>query len=281
MAQFFTCPFLENIKNKEQVWATPFDRDISFAELEHFNKRLASGSWMGLIGFPHVPFLFNVREKKWMLDEEYLNGSNSRYKLNPMNPIRYGSCWFKYSPEEYLNYHQHQYIINNAYADLTFEKAGKLLTTKGYKISSSTLSPNERYAEKTFMAISLINSITGSEYCLLPACLTQRCKTYIEQSKEYSLQTASGIINRALDEFIRRKINPTQKEIVDFLIELIGNKEIYISEEHFIAQVYHIHKRYGYEKKPKITWNISNNNVILCKADFIKDTDVKTILSCI
>lgn len=64
MAQFFTCPFLENIKNKEQVWATPFDRDISFAELEHFNKRLASGSWMGLIGFPHVPFLFNVREKK-------------------------------------------------------------------------------------------------------------------------------------------------------------------------------------------------------------------------
>lgn len=275
MAYFYRYPFFEDIENKEQVWATPFDRDISYAELEHFNKRLISGSWMGLIGFPYVPFLFNVREKKWMLDEEYLNGSNSRYKLNPMNPIRYGICWLKYSPEEYLN--NHQYIINNEYADLTFEKAGKLLISKGYKISPSTLFPNEYCAEKTFMAISLINSVTGSECLLLPACLTQRCKT--EQSKKYSLQTASGIINRALDEFIRRKINPTQKEIVDFLIELIGNKEIYISEEHFTAQVCHIHRSYGYREKLKITWDISNNNVILCKADFIKNTDVKTILS--
>ena len=33
MAQFFTCPVLENIKNKEQVWATPFDSDIFYAEL--------------------------------------------------------------------------------------------------------------------------------------------------------------------------------------------------------------------------------------------------------
>jgi len=278
MASFIHYPFLEDIENKEQVWATPFDRDISYAELEHFNKRLISGSWMGLIGFPYVPFLFNNREKKWMLDEEYLNGSNSRYKLNPMNPIRYGSCWFKYSPEEYLNYHNHRYIINNEYADLTFEKAGKLLTTKGYKISSSTLSPNEYCAEKTFMAISLINSVTGSECLLLPACLTQRCKT--EQSKKYSLQTASGIINRALDEFIRRKINPTQKEIVDFLIELIGNKEIYISEEHFIAQIYDRVCYYSnYEKRYKSTWGSSDKNVILCKADFIKNTDVKTILS--
>lgn len=273
MAQFFTCPVLENIKNKEQVWATPFDSDIFYAELNFvFNRITRWGRNTNLLGYPYFPSKLN---------ESLFTGSNSRYKLNPLNPIRYTDVFFSYNQKSFFI--NRRYITNNEPEfNLTFEKTEKLLLSKGYNISSDTFCSGGKYAEKTLMVISLISSITGHEWYLLPAILTQKRRVSIEQREGYYFKTASGIINRALNEFIRRKINPTQKEIIDFLIELIDNKEIYISEEHLIAQIYDRVRYYSnYEERYKSTWGSSDKNVILCKADFIKDTDVKTILSCI
>ena len=81
MAQFFTCPVLENIKDEEQVWATGVDSDIFYAELNFvFNRITRWGRNTNLLGYPYFPSKLN---------ESLFTGSNSRYKLNPLNPVRY------------------------------------------------------------------------------------------------------------------------------------------------------------------------------------------------
>ena len=81
--------------------------------------------------------------------------------------------------------------------------------------------------------------------------------------------------------FIRRKHNPTQKEVTDFLISLIWDKEIYLSEEpSFLAKIYET--RYA-----RIAGNVTlvphsfEEETTFVKANFIANTDANAILSSI
>lgn len=131
------------------------------------------------------------------------------------------------------------------------------------------------------MFIKLINSVNDKDYgYLLPAVLTQKCTAIVEQTRAYYPKTASGTINMALDEFIKRKHNPTQKEVIDFLINLIGNREIYLSEEpSFLAKIYttRIGERIG-ERYTLVPHSYERETTFV-NAKFIANTDVKSILS--
>ena len=268
MVSAFYLPLKSDIENKEEVWNTLFDRNSSkleFSYCEEWKNGLSSG-------------YLDVLSNYWNDKLEY------RCKLDVNNPIGYYTNRWTVAvdtacrDELIIDPYDEKYTKPISLAQQLRSKHYKLIEggfLKGYKY--------EKY-EKTFMFVKLINSVNSKDYkYLLPAVLTQKCTAIIEQTRAYYLKTASGTINMALDEFVRRKHNPTQKEVVDFLIDLIGNREIYLSEEpHFLAKKYHtvfkerlggrggrvIREPYSYEAKTTFV-----------NAKFIDNTDVKSILS--
>lgn len=261
-----------DIENKEEVWNTLFDRNSSDKEF--------------------------YRDAKWgsSLAYHYLDVSSSRQnnklkyrcKLDIDNPIGYyTNRWQEVS----ANARCREELIIDPY-DKKYTKLisfAQQLRSKHYKVVGCGHVENQAYRrgydyeiyEKTFMFIKLINSVNDKNYgYLLPAVLTQKCTAVVEQTRAYYPKTASGTINRALDEFIRRKHNPTQKEVVDFLINLIGDREIYLSEEpSFLAKIYTtiIGERIG-ERHTLVPHSYERETTFV-NANFIANTDVKSILS--
>ena len=132
------------------------------------------------------------------------------------------------------------------------------------------------------MFIKLLNCSSGQKYrYLLPAILTQKCTAIVEQTRAYYPKTASGTINKALDEFIRRKHNPTQKEVTDFLVNLIWDKEIYLSEEpSFLAKTYETQYEQIRGHLTLVPHSFEQETTFV-KANFIANTDTNAILSSI
>jgi len=256
-------PLKSDIENKEEVWNTLFDRNSSKKE---FND--------------------NAVEWKDGLNHRYLDVSSSRQnnkleyrcKLDIDNPIGYYPNRWSYVR---VNTQPNAELIIDPY-DEKYARPISLaqqLRSKHYKIVGH--GQDYEIYEKTFMFIKLINSVNDKDYgYLLPAVLTQKCTAIVEQTRAYYPKTASGTINMALDEFIKRKHNPTQKEVVDFLINLIGNREIYLSEEpSFLAKIYttRIGERIG-ERYTLVPHSYERETTFV-NAKFIANTDVKSILS--
>lgn len=297
-------PLPNKIENEERVWNVLFDRNTIIDEFEHPNtppqlntevvwdKSTGDGTHYGL-------------RKKVIYQDSYVckHLLNHRYKIDFSSPIAYYT-----NRKKVFTYHSYREFITDPYN----EKYNKITTLedtlylKNYnylmsgKDEDTSLRKGESYKilEKKFLFIKIIDCVNG-EYCYLPpAALTQLCTGVVKQTGEYYPKTASGVINMALDEFIRRKRNPTQKEVLDFLITLIGNKEFYLSNDSlFSAKIYQCSASYIdndinhynpydarsiYEwnnRKRQLTFATGENEIALIKADFIADTDVKSILS--
>ena len=265
----FISPLANDIKNKEEVWNTLFDRNSSYEEFYKFE---------GCLGFHYLDVSSNRQNSKL----EY------RCKLDIDNPIGYyTNRWQGVS----ANARCREELIIDPY-DKKYTKPisfAQQLRSKHYKVVGRKHVGGQPYNggydyeiyEKTFMFIKLINSVNDKDYgYLLPAVLTQKCTAIVEQTRAYYPKTASGTINMALNEFIKRKHNPTQKEVVDFLINLIGDREIYLSEEpSFLAKIYTtiIGERIG-ERHTLVPRSYEKEKTFV-NAKFIADTDVKSILS--
>lgn len=263
---YYDYPLENDIENKEEVWNTLFDRNLSEEEFYKNYKWEASLKWHYLYAHDKLEY---------------------RCKLDTKNPIGYYTNRWKVS----ANTPCKEELIIDPY-DKKYTKlisAAQQLRSKYYKVVERGYVKDQSYMggynyeiyEKTFMFIRLINSVKERDYCyLLPAVLTQKSIAIVEQTRAYYPKAASGTINRALDEFIRRKHNPTQKEVIDFLINLIGNREIYLSATPpFLTKIYRptiggrigkhaIWVPHSYERK-----------ITLVNANFIANTDVKSILS--
>ena len=261
-------PLKSDIENKEEVWNTLFDRNSSYEEFYKFGGRL---------GFPYLDvYSSNQNDNKL----EY------RCKLDIDNPIGYYPNRWSYVR---VNTQPNAELIIDPYDYTKPTSFAQQLRTKHYKVVGRGHVEDQPYRrgydyeiyEKTFMFIKLINSVNDKNYAyLLPAVLTQKCTAIVEQTRAYYPKTASGTINMALDEFIRRKHNPTQKEVIDFLINLIGNREIYLSEEpSFLAKIYttRIGERIG-ERYTLVPHSYERETTFV-NAKFIANTDVKSILS--
>lgn len=282
-------PLPNKIENEEKVWSTLFDRNTIIHEFEHPNDsqldteevwyRSGGSSWYGL------------REKVIYQSSYFCRYLlNQRYKIDFSSPVVYYT-----NRKKVYAYHSYRDFVTDPYDKkyskvITLEEA---LNLKGYrylmsgKDKDSSVFKGESYniLEKTFMFIKIINCVNG-EYCYLPpVALTQLCTGVVKQTGGYYPKTADGTINMALNEFIRRKRNPTQKEVIDFLISLIENKEFYLSNDSpFLSKMYACSAEYidndiSYSRKKRLTSVFFEYETALIKADFIADTDVKSILS--
>lgn len=268
-------PLPTNIENKEEVWNIPFDRNSSISEFKEKPTTDIDSIWELYLKFHFIDVLPNSKL-------EY------RCKLDKEAPIGYYTNRLKVKIRTIC----HKEFVIDPY-DERYKKSISLaeqLRSKHYKnVGSGHVAdtPHVRgydyiIFEKTFMFIKLLNCSSGQKHkYLLPAILTQKCTAVAEQTRTYYPKTASGTINKALDEFIRRKHNPTQKEVADFLVNLIWDKEIYLSEEpSFLA------KRYE-TQYARIRGNLTlvphsfEQETTFVKANFIANTDTNAILSSI
>lgn len=273
-------PLPNKIENEEKVWNTLFDRNTIIDEFEHPNDpqldteevwyRNRGSSWYGL----RMKVIYQSScSCRYLL--------NCRYKIDFSSPIVYYT-----NRKKVYTYHSYRDFVTDPY-DKKYSKVITLkeaLNLKGYRYLMSGKGQEESYIilEKTFMLVKIINCVNG-EYCYLPpVALTQLCTGVVKQTGGYYPKTASGAINMALNEFIRRKRNPTQKEVIDFFISLIGNKEFYLSNDSpFLSKMYacFIDNEIRYYRSKQLTSRLSEYEIALIKADFIADTDVKSILS--
>lgn len=271
-----------NIENKEEVWNIPFDRNSC---LEEFKKGSSTREFEeGL----RTEVDWELYLKFHFIDVSPNSKLEYRCRLDKEAPIGYYTNRLKVRIPTIC----HKEFVIDPY-DERYKKSISLaeqLRSKHYKNVGSGHIEGTPYVrgydyiifEKTFMFIKLLNCSCGQEYSyLLPAIFTQKCTAIVEQTRTYYPKTASGTINKALDEFIRRKHNPTQKEVTDFLISLIWDKEIYLSEEpSFLAKIYET--RYA-----RIAGNVTlvphsfEEEMTFVKANFIANTDANAILSSI
>lgn len=274
-AYYVPYPLPTNIENKEEVWNIPFDRNSSKLEFKEKPTTDIDSIWELYLKFHFIDVSHNSKL-------EY------RCRLDKEAPIGYYTNRFKVKTRTIC----HKEFVIDPY-DERYKKSISLaeqLRSKHYKNVGSGHVAGTPYVrgydyiifEKTFMFIKLLNCSSGQKYSyLLPAILTQKCTAVAEQTRTYYPKTASGTINKALDEFIRRKHNPTQKEVADFLVNLIWDKEIYLSEEpSFLAK--HYETQYA-----RIRGNLTlvphsfEQETTFVKANFIANTDTNAILSSI
>ena len=269
-------PLPQDIENKEETWNTLFDRNTS--EKEFFG---------GLSSTLKVDWIQDLRDNFITTHKGNHPELNYRCKLDIKAPIGYyinrqqvgANSW---SMEEFIiDPYDEKYKRPKSRAQQFRSKHYKVVGSGHVKDQPYIRGYDYEIYEKTFMFVKLIDSVSGSYSYLLPAMLTQKCTAIVEQTRAYYPKTASGTINMALDEFIRRKHNPTQKEVTDFLIGLIWDKEIYLSEEpSFLTKIYVTQNTRIGGHMTLLPHSLERKTTFV-KANFIANTDANAILSSI
>ncbi|WMI42924.1 hypothetical protein [Parabacteroides distasonis] len=268
-------PLPTNIENQEEAWNIPFDRNSSRQE---FNKRPTTEidyKWKLYLSFHFTDVYPDTKlEYRCRLDKEAPIG----YYTNRLKVRIPTICHKEFVTDPYDERYKKSISLAEQLRSKHYKNVGSGHEDTPYNVKGY----DYIIFEKTFMFIKLLNCSSGQKYrYLLPAILTQKCTAIVEQTRAYYPKTASGTINKALDEFIRRKHNPTQKEVTDFLVNLIWDKEIYLSEEpSFLAKTYETQYEQIRGHLTLVPHSFEQETTFV-KANFIANTDTNAILSSI